>query len=178
MDENRIDKVTCPKCGNQNSSSMKFCVFCNNPLDVQTPVQNTTQNMEPALVQSQQNPPKYCPYCGSANESINSFCCQCGSSLVNQDIQYPTANQQSQKTKEKPTPVIWVLAIVSTLLSLAIPYFVIITIIAAFLSLLNEKTSPYGILVFKILGVLFLLLIIFIIIMFGVCVVAIGNSGL
>ena len=184
----------CIYCGtklniNANSNMEPQTNKSNIDSNPQTNIQKNLENVKEEMFKdSNKTRIINCPQCGIANNYNNSFCVQCGTKFNHNEINNETnlppntnntnniqtniQENQSNKIKRKTSSVAVLLGITSIILSGIIPYSSIIIIILAILSLFKEETKDYGKTVLIGYGILFVTSIIFMIILYGMCIAA------
>lgn len=120
----------------------------------------------------------YCSKCGFKCNKTNRFCINCGTPLItNNNVNNNINNNQQQgaqreinsKKKKKINPLAIVIGIIATVASILLPIVGVITIILAILSLFKDKYRSFGITVFICFGLITITVLVFIIILFGLC---------
>ena len=113
-----------------------------------------------------------CSKCGGNIKSGSNFCTHCGAALSSDSNGNQSVNQENNESKS-PIPIIF--AILSVIISAFFPPAFIIAIIFAIISLFKKEYRSFGITVFTAFGVVFLTGALFVIIMFGMCIAALGG---
>ena len=127
----------------------------------------------------------YCKHCGNLNDKNNNFCVNCGVA-INENIS-PTqspiqstqqVNNVQQPQNEKENNSYKVLMILLGVAAIALSIFVEkaagFVLIAAIATLFSKTTRPFGLTVLIVAGVGFVIGILFIIILFGMCFAGLG----
>ncbi len=140
----------------------------------------------------------YCAHCGALNNKTSLYCINCGSPLTQNSEQQvapvvpnqPVNNTQPlqqvnntqpaapEKEKNPYTAIMIILGIASIVLCLFVEQAIAVVSIAAIASLFSKTTRPYGITVFSAFASVFVIGVVLMIILFGMCFAGLGTIPL
>ena len=124
---------------------------------------------------------KYCAQCGSLNYKSSTYCTKCGAALNQGSTEHKPMQQQPQEEfvngnpyqrfpeQDKNKPLMIGLAVVSIILALLDQRLSVIIFICALVAYFFPKTKLYGKIVLRAYLIGFIIGVILIVVLFGMC---------